>query len=334
MAFGIVLVGCGGGHKQTTTTTTTTTPPPPTTTTIRIYFLRHGRLQPVLRQVPKTTKVVDAALSALFGRPSKDEAELGLSTAIPSITMTFAPAGGDIVRLKTDRLPRAALAQVVYTLTQFPSSRTVEVNGRRYTRADFEDETPIILVESPLPFQRVTSPLHATGTANTFEATFQYDLVDPDGKLIKTHFVTATSGTGTRGTFDFSVPFTVSRDGLGKLVVYELSAADGSRIHQIEIPIRMTRPWCGLSKRFTRNSDRCLSGRTSRFDVGRFAAGSFLLGAWLRYAEGPQSGPGAPQIHFRCKVVRRRTRRRRSRESRPWTWLRGARRGWSSLRPR
>ena len=94
-------------------------------------------------------------------------------------------------------------------------------------------------MESPLPFDHVKSPLHATGTANTFEATFQYDLRDPGGKLLKTHFVTATSGTGTRGTFDFSVPFTSPSAGTGKLVVYELSAKDGSRIHQVEIPVRM-----------------------------------------------------------------------------------------------
>ncbi len=108
---------------------------------------------------------------------------------------------------------------------------------QRSTRADFEDETPIILVESPLPFQHVKSPLRATGTANTFEATFNYDLTDPDGKIIATHFVTATSGSGTRGTFDFTVPFTVDRSGLGELIVYELSAANGQRIHINEIPV-------------------------------------------------------------------------------------------------
>jgi hypothetical protein len=111
----------------------------------------------------------------------------------------------------------------------------------RYTRADFEDETPSILVESPLPFQKVVSPLRATGTANTFEANFEYELADPDGKIIATHFVTATSGSGTRGTFDFTVPFAIARDGLGELIVYERSAKDGTRIHLIEIPIRMTR---------------------------------------------------------------------------------------------
>jgi hypothetical protein len=77
------------------------------------------------------------------------------------------------------------------------------------------------------------------GTANTFEATFDYDLVDGAGKVVANHFVTATSGSGTRGTYDFTIRFSAPA-GSGKLVVYELSAKDGSRIHQVEIPLTFT----------------------------------------------------------------------------------------------
>jgi hypothetical protein len=49
--------------------------------------------------------------------------------------------------------------------------------------------------------------------------------------------VTATSGTGTRGTFDFTTePYTVPFDGVGALIVFEHSAKDGSRINLVEIP--------------------------------------------------------------------------------------------------
>src|SRR5205823_10078562 len=116
-----------------------------------------------------------------------------------------ATVAGGVVALSGD-LPdgHGAAATVVYTLTQFPSAHVVEAGGKRYTRADFEDVTPAILVESPLPFETVHSPLRATGTANTFEATFEYDLTDPDGKFVAKHFVTETFGSGTRGTFDFT----------------------------------------------------------------------------------------------------------------------------------
>jgi hypothetical protein len=81
-----------------------------------------------------------------------------------------------------------------------------------------------------------------TGTANTFEATFEYELTDTDGRIVDDHFVTATSGTGTRGTFDFTTAaYEIPFDGVGALIVFERSAKDGSRINLVEIPVRMTR---------------------------------------------------------------------------------------------
>ena len=82
--------------------------------------------------------------------------------------------------------------------------------------------------------EQVSSPLRATGTANTFEATFQYELVDSEGNVVDNNFVTATSGTGTRGTFDFT---TGDFSEVAKLVVFENSAEDGSRINEVEIPL-------------------------------------------------------------------------------------------------
>ena len=112
----------------------------------------------------------------------------------------------------------------------------------RLRRADFEEQTPAILVESPLAFEEVTSPLRVTGTANTFEANFSYELTDTDGRIVDENFVTATSGTGTRGTFDFTTGRSTSRSTeSATLIVFESSAKDGSRINVVEIPLRMTR---------------------------------------------------------------------------------------------
>lgn len=166
---------------------------------------------------------------------------MGLRSAVPAgARLSGLRIEGGVARLDLpSSWERGAVAQVVYTLTQFPTVRAVEIRGQRYGRADFEDETPQILVESPLPFQPVRSPLRASGTANTFEATFQYEVVDPDGKVVAESFVTASSGSGERGTFAFEAPFSVARGGLGKLVVFEISAEDGSRIHEVAIPIRL-----------------------------------------------------------------------------------------------
>jgi Immunoglobulin-like domain of bacterial spore germination len=205
-----LLAGCGGDDQSTSQA--------------RVYFLRDGKVWPVLRTV-EDEDVTTALTTALAEGPTDQEkADLSLTTAVPSS--------------EGDALSNAALAQLVYTRTQFPDVRSVEIDGKRYTRADFEEQTPLILVESPLAYDEVSSPLRATGTANTFEATFQYELKDGDGNVVDEHFVTATSGTGTRGTFDFTTkPF----DDVGSLVVFELSAKDGSRVNEVEIPLRTSR---------------------------------------------------------------------------------------------
>jgi germination protein M len=92
---------------------------------------------------------------------------------------------------------------------------------------------------NPSPGEAVTSPMRVTGTANTFEATFNYRLEDAQGNELAKGFDTATSGSGTRGTFDFTVQFTVDSAQDGKLLVFELSAEDGSVIHEREIPLRL-----------------------------------------------------------------------------------------------
>ena len=51
------------------------------------------------------------------------------------------------------------------------------------------------------------------------------------------NFVTATSGTGTRGTFEFTTEAAGAFDDVGTLVVFEPSAEDGSRTKLVEIPL-------------------------------------------------------------------------------------------------
>jgi len=95
-----------------------------------------------------------------------------------------------------------------------------------------------VLIESPLPFEQVTSPLQVSGSSNTFEATSRLELLGTNGKLLAAKTVTATSGTGTRGTFDVTLSFKAPA-GSATLVSYENSAKDGSRIDVLRIPIRL-----------------------------------------------------------------------------------------------
>jgi len=237
IVLALALAACGGGGTTSTTVPDTTGN---TRTTVRVYFLRDTKVWPVARQVPRGP-VAAVAFSELLRGPRAAERQLGLDTEVHLPARAAVPAIRDGVAIVSVRefLSTPAQAQIVYTLTQFPTVKAVELNGARLTRADFEDFTPAILVESPLAFEGVKSPLRVTGTANTFEATFEYELADPDGQILADHFVTATSGSGTRGTFDLTIDYATDREGLGALIVFERSAKDGSRIHLVEIPLRM-----------------------------------------------------------------------------------------------
>jgi hypothetical protein len=245
LVAGLALAGCGDDDEGATTTDTTTTSVE--SAQVRVYFLRDGKVWPVARKVAEGGDVGGQILAELYEGPTEDERELGFEGALSpndesaEISQLRISSGRATYRAPR-ALTQAGLAQVVYSLTHLdPVVTTVEIDGTSYTRADFEEQTPAVLVESPLPFEEVTSPITATGTANTFEATFHYELTDTDGLIVDENFVTATSGSGTRGTFEFTTDeFTVPFDGIGSLIVFERSAEDGSKVNIVEIPLRMS----------------------------------------------------------------------------------------------
>lgn len=242
--IGALAAGCGtnsssvGGSTSTTTTTVTVTTTQQAATTessvgqplaLRLYFLApDGKLAAVSRDVEQTQTPGAATLRELTDAPD------GLTTEVPpGLQVTIDAGRANVTGAKLDP---PALAQVVYALTTFPTVQSV--NGK--TRADVEAFVPPILVEQPSPDTTVTSPLRVTGNANTFEATFDYRLEDADGATLAKSFVTATSGSGTRGTFDFTIPFSVDSPQDGALRVFELSAEDGSVVHERLIPLRLS----------------------------------------------------------------------------------------------
>ena len=270
LAAALVLAGCGASEESPgpaappeTTAAGETLPPPVETSDVVVYFARGEQVGAAHRVVPKTPRIGAAALEALLAGPTVLEQEAGLGTLIPAgtrllgltieggvavadLSREFESGGGSLSM-------RMRIAQVVHTLTQFPTVERVGflldgeavegIGGEGVVvdppvgRADFEDLAPAILVESPAPGDVVTSPLELRGTANTFEATFMYRLEDGAGNTLVETFATATSGTGTRGTFDVTAPFTLEAPGAGRLVVYESSAEDGRPIHVVEIPV-------------------------------------------------------------------------------------------------
>jgi germination protein M len=256
----VVLAGCGGAEPNAVTsappagtgTATTATETTAQTMPARAYFLRDDKVAASEAQVPKSAAVARAAIEALLaGSPP------GLTTAIPDGTrlrhvsiadgVATVDLSGEFRSGDAATVP-ARLAQVVYTLTQFPSVDGVrlELDGepvaalgdvaleRPQTRADYDDQTPIIFVETPLPGDRVSSPVRLAGTSNVYEANMHLDVYQGENKIVDTFF-SASSGSGERGTFETSVPLDVT--GPVRIVLYAPSAEDGTPQHLVEVPV-------------------------------------------------------------------------------------------------
>jgi germination protein M len=240
----LLLVGCAGDDNAAEESTDTEITLPASSNG-RVYWLRDGKVWPVFREVQASGDAATAVMSDLIAGPSPQEQELGFTTAIPAGATPEVTVHDGVATVELDEAVEPspeALAQIVYTETALPGVLSVTISGEgfvavSYTRADFEEQTPSVLVESPLSFEEVVSPLRAEGTANTFEATFAFTITDSEGTLLAENFVTATSGTGTRGTFEFSEAFTADAGDEITLTVFENSAEDGSRMNEVEIPL-------------------------------------------------------------------------------------------------
>lgn len=266
-----VVAACDGGNDQSERTDTTPAIPTDGTPTaarssVAVYLLRDGKIAPVRRTIAATPAVARAAVEALLDGPTETEAADGLVSAIPSgtklrdISVADGVATIDLDGRFDDGGGSASMlgrvAQVVATLTRYPTIERVAfridgdpvetIGGEGVVvdppigRAAIEGETPQILVESPLPGDTVTSPVRLRGTANVFEATVSIDVRDASGTRILRTFTTATSGNGTRGTFDTSLALP-GRDGPVTVVAYEASAEDGRPLHVVELPLEVTR---------------------------------------------------------------------------------------------
>lgn len=226
------------------------------------FLVRGEHVIPVRRFVPHTVAVAQAAVSALLRGPTASERKSGYSSQIPAwtglrgisvsrgvatvdLSKRFESGGGSLSM-------QLRVAQVVYTLTQFPSvsrvafrldGRPVEsIGGEGISvsppvgRADFEAQNPPILVEQPLPGDIVGAPILVRGTANVFEARLVVDLVTTNGVLLARRNILATAGTGTRGQFSTRLSLHAAMTHL-VVVAYTHSPKNGARINVVRIPV-------------------------------------------------------------------------------------------------
>ena len=218
-----VLAGCGG--KKTASQSIPSTAPAPTTVptttesasiALTVYRVHDGILSAESVTVPATQAVATAALRALG-------VDGGVTIAGGTATVDAPDASDDQV------------AEIVYTLTQFPTVSRVDVAGHTgLTRADEASYAPLILVDAPAAGATVPAAIRVTGSAVVFEATLVVALVR-DGTVLEKQTVTATAGAPERGTFETTLH--APSPGAATIQAYAPSAEDGSHQHEVDVPV-------------------------------------------------------------------------------------------------
>jgi hypothetical protein len=221
----------------------------------------------VKRTQEATPRIGTAAMESLIAGPDTQEQAAAVGSQIPAgtqllglnvdngvatvdLTSEFESGGGSASM-------NMRIAQVVYTLTQFPTVKGVlfQLDGQRVdvlggegvivdqpvTRKDYRSLLPAILVTSPQIGEKVGNPVTVSGTANVFEANVTVEIVDASGKVLGRTFTTATCGTGCRGTFSVEVPYEVSSATRALIIVHDDDAAGtGTFPHEVRIPVVLT----------------------------------------------------------------------------------------------
>jgi hypothetical protein len=148
-ALGLVAAGCGSEHAvslgrppgQTTTQGAQVGGTLTSSQAFEVWLTRRGRLVEALRTHARTRRVATAAFTSLLAGPTKAERASGIDTEIPTGTRLLGVSiANGVARVDLTSAYQAGadtrslqlrLAQVVYTLTQFPTVKAVrfEVNG-------------------------------------------------------------------------------------------------------------------------------------------------------------------------------------------------------------
>jgi germination protein M len=254
-------------------------------TSVKVYFLIEGSddsppiLAPVHRAIEPTQAVARAAMLALLAGPTENER--AHNPALGAIGSMIHPdtrlLGVDIsggtatVDLSQDFLPLdldegnrdeylLTLAQVTYTLTQFPTVERVafRVEGRPQPameghegtvhptvgRDAYFDQLPPIFLDAPAWGAPLADSVRIAGRARVFEGQFRAALVDAvTGEVVaeQSVLVDCESDCSLPGGGEFSAELTVPIDAGGRELnvrVWEPSARDGSPTNVVEYPLR------------------------------------------------------------------------------------------------
>lgn len=221
-------------------------------------------LAPAARLASRESPAAGAMSALLLGpSPAESPAVPPMSTAIPvgthlhgvsiaggvatvDLSREFVSGGGSLSMI-------ARLAQVVFTLTQFPTVDGVvlEIDGVPTTvfggegivlpspadRGDFLSLVPLVLLADPPTGGFLGNPARIRGVADVFEGTVQLAIVDNEGLILWEGFATtAAPEMGSFGSFAVDVAYDVAQAQWGAVIAWWDSPMDGSHLDVREHP--------------------------------------------------------------------------------------------------
>lgn len=205
-------------------------------------------VEPVTGETEPTEGVARAAMEFLFGHDPANPALTNLAQAeVLGVDRDEAiltvDVSDEIEATGHSSTEESAFAQqLAYTAAQFDGVRAVRllVEGEPieelWGHLDWSQpigpeqfkETPIT-IEAPVWGETVSrGALTASGQANTFEATLAVRLLDPDGEVVEEQWITATSGSGTRGTWEHTFDSEIHRGGTWTIEAEEPDPSGGA----------------------------------------------------------------------------------------------------------
>jgi hypothetical protein len=230
---------------------------------LAVFFERGGALWQSSRTVAQTPGVAAAAIRAVFAGPNPPETAAGVGSAVPTgsrlrgISVSGGTATVDVSRAFAAAGDRASVrmrvAQLVYTATQFPAIDHVrlEIAGtvvhsiagtpvpQPAARPSFYRLLPAILVAQPAIGERIPATATIAGSADVFEAALTVRIVNAKGRLLALEHITASCGTGCRGTYTATLHYQVVRSQPGTVVIFD-SGGTTAHPHVVRVPVRLT----------------------------------------------------------------------------------------------
>jgi germination protein M len=230
---------------------------------VNVYFVRNGKLALVHRVIamPEGKRIARATMQLLMDGPTEQELAFGVTSAIPFLANVEDVQLESATGIATVTLTREfndsvwggsaglRFAQIVYTLTQFPTIERVRVQAETSARYGGEDDPEVVaglgvlydrtdldgtlggaFFDGPAIGDVISSPLRLTGYANVFEGQFQVHLTDLAGTEIGAQWLSASWGE-THGTFDAELAFDPALAGTETVVltVHAVSGYAGDR---------------------------------------------------------------------------------------------------------